>query len=1187
MRQSMRLCCGIALLLLLAAMGCLSSSGVQAQSPPAAKALLRTGDKAGYSALLARGARLIEDYGSFSLWAIEGTTEAALQSGEAIELHPEYNQLLLREVTLDTSVPSLEGQSASRSGPQLHLVQFVGPVARDWIDDLESSGAQIVAYVPHNGYLIWGDETVRAEIARRVDKGGIYQWHGPYLAEYRLARSLSAQGKAHTDVDALADVVVQVVDHAGSEATIDALLGQAESNLRAPSSLLGLTNLTLRLRAGVLQSVAAREDVVNVEPWQAPELHDERQGQIMAGHLVISGTAMIPSGTGYLTWLDGLGFTTDPAAYPIVDVIDDGFDNGSASNPGHADYRFLGSFAYPSRIAYARDVTGGGNSRGLGSHGTLNVAIVGGYNDIQGVSLYEDGDGYQYGLGISPYGRMASTKVFDDYGQWAYYGTLPDLIAGSYNRGARISNNSWGAPNDNYTADSQVFDALTRDAVPGTAGNQEMIHVFSVGNSQGTLSSPATAKNVIAVGASESYRIEGVSNCHGDGEANDIRDIAAFSSYGPAPDGRVKPELVAPGTRIQGAVSQDPAYATWPAQYLGVCDRYWPTGQTLYTWSSGTSHSAPAVAGALSLIRAYFTEGMLGSGQPAPSPAMLKAYLLNSTRYLDDLETGGNLPAQKQGWGLPDLGRAFDGVPRLLIDQSELLTGAGQEYTLSGVISDPSKPFRVTLAWTDAPGSPFAAAALVNDLDLEVTVGGQTYRGNNFSGETSTTGGGFDGANNVEGVFLPAGTTGPYSVRVIAYTVPGNGVPGNLESFDQDFALVVYNAVPEQDFSLSVSPSLGQVCDSGTLTYTVSVEAVNGYSSTIALSHNAPPPDGTVALVPDSGTPPFEATLWVTAATTTPLDRYTLTITGTGPGLLRHVATTTMDVDGLAPVGSVSLINPSAGITGVPLLPLYSWSPVSDVLIYRLQVAGNEAFSSYVLDTPVDGTAYAAEDPLFKNSTYHWRVVAGNSCGSITSTARVFTTVNPLNVFYDPVESGVGSWSSQVVSGTAQWAITERDYHSPTHAWFVASVPIISDARLTSAPVTLREGGKLYFWHWYDLESDGFTAFDGGVLEVSVAGGPWQDLGGKILRGEYDHVVPLPYENPLGGREAWSGESDGWREVEVDLSDYDGSSIQIRFRYGGDWSVAADGWYVDDVRFTEDWPPFEHKSHLPLIFRDH
>ena len=70
---------------------------------------------------------------------------------------------------------------------------------------------------------------------------------------------------------------------------------------------------------------------------------------------------------------------------------------------------------------------------------------------------------------------------------------------------------------------------------------------------------------------------------------------------------------------------------------------------------------------------------------------------------------------------------------------------------------------RVTLVWSDAPGPTTGGVALVNDLDLEVTVNGVVYKGNVFSGRNSVTGGSFDRRNTVENVFLPAGTERPGS----------------------------------------------------------------------------------------------------------------------------------------------------------------------------------------------------------------------------------------------------------------------------------------------------------------------------------------------------------------------------------------------------------------------------------------
>ncbi|MFH4325347.1 hypothetical protein WAJ71_22645, partial [Acinetobacter baumannii] len=74
---------------------------------------------------------------------------------------------------------------------------------------------------------------------------------------------------------------------------------------------------------------------------------------------------------------------------------------------------------------------------------------------------------------------------------------------------------------------------------------------------------------------------------------------------------------------------------------------------------------------------------------------------------------------------------------------ADKFTSGGQQRIITGRVADSTKPFRVTLAWTDAPGST-TGAAYRNNLDLIVTIGGQTYRGNVFSGANSTPGGAAD-----------------------------------------------------------------------------------------------------------------------------------------------------------------------------------------------------------------------------------------------------------------------------------------------------------------------------------------------------------------------------------------------------------------------------------------------------------
>src|SRR4030095_5189554 len=168
----------------------------------------------------------------------------------------------------------------------------------------------------------------------------------------------------------------------------------------------------------------------------------------------------------------------------------------------------------------------------------------------------------------------------------------------AYGQGSRISSNSWGFTSlFRYDTNAQAFDRTVRDAQSGVTGLQQLIVVFAAGNDgsgANTVSSPATAKNVISVGASENLRQTG-SDGRGIREqgADSANDIISFSSRGPVNsaggDGRVKPDIAAPGTHIEAGIPQ--------SNYDGssVCNQFFPAGQTLYGWSSGTSHSCPAV----------------------------------------------------------------------------------------------------------------------------------------------------------------------------------------------------------------------------------------------------------------------------------------------------------------------------------------------------------------------------------------------------------------------------------------------------------------------------------------------------------------------------------------------------------------------------------------------------------------
>jgi hypothetical protein len=205
--------------------------------------------------------------------------------------------------------------------------------------------------------------------------------------------------------------------------------------------------------------------------------------------------------------------------------------------------------------------------------------------------------------------------------------------------------------------------------------------------------------------------------------------------------------------------------------------------------------ACPAVAGAAALLRQWFLNHYLR----VPSPAMTKAALVATADCLTGVNASGTL-LNGQGFGRLDLQKPFDDVPRAFVDQNTVLTYSGQEwwagYGVVGgyLVADTTKPVRVALVWTDAIGS-CTGAPYVNDLDLEVVVGGVTYKGNVFNGPNSQSGGAADTRNNTECVFLPAGASGGITMRVRASNICGDGVPGNTDTTDQDFALYMYNVI--------------------------------------------------------------------------------------------------------------------------------------------------------------------------------------------------------------------------------------------------------------------------------------------------------------------------------------------------------------------------------------------------------
>ncbi|KXZ46203.1 hypothetical protein GPECTOR_46g272 [Gonium pectorale] len=246
-----------------------------------------------------------------------------------------------------------------------------------------------------------------------------------------------------------------------------------------------------------------------------------------------------------------------------------------------------------------------------------------------------------------------------------------------------------------------------------------------------------------------------------------VGSVHPSSSYGPMADGRIKPDIVAPGTDVVSAGANGAITAN--------------TCVSRQATLTGTSMATPQAAGHAALIRQYLRTGYYPTGSRdspdsapfAPSGMLIKALIIAGAQAMTSaLSLGvtlGRGPDGFQGWGrlslsgaLPLPGWTDPRVSLQLADRGELAE-TGQEVSMTGISATGTGPVKVVLTWYDYPADVNAATQLVNDLDLTVTVapqgGGLPYMllGNNAEGAAFP---GPDRTNVVERVVLSAPPAG-------------------------------------------------------------------------------------------------------------------------------------------------------------------------------------------------------------------------------------------------------------------------------------------------------------------------------------------------------------------------------------------------------------------------------------------
>jgi hypothetical protein len=164
------------------------------------------------------------------------------------------------------------------------------------------------------------------------------------------------------------------------------------------------------------------------------------------------------------------------------------------------------------------------------------------------------------------------------------------------------------------------------------------------------------------------------------------------------------------------------------------------------------------------------------------------------------------------------------------------------------------------------------------------------------------------------------------------------------------------------------------------------------------------------------------------------------------------------------------------------------------------------------------------------------------------------------------------------------WATSDSGVPSPRadsspNSAFVDDPDVISDKRLDSPNLLPPEPGlqwrRLTFRHNFNFDASNgepTVGFDGGVLEISFDGGnTFQDIlaaGGTFVQGGYNRTIAADRGSPIAGRQAWSGSSDGFVTVTVELPEMF-LFQNLRWRMASDTTSSKEGWRVDNVVVTE------------------
>ena len=542
------------------------------------------------------------------------------------ELTPSANAILLENALIDTSLKldlNIPAHLRAKGDPGAYIVQARGLITPAFRAELISVGGQIVSYIPNNAYLV----RLTAASATTLVRRGLPLAVLPYHPQYKIQSSL------------LGLAVDQKPLPPGTYLTLG-LFAQDAAATEAQIRQAGAVPVGPRESSpfGPILRVQPPENWVALAQLPGVQIVEPVYQRISANDLSRPTVGVSPTSVS-APGLDYLSSMTLNGANVLVQVNDTGIDSTHPDLLGRIFVDPLGS---------------GVDTEGHGTH--VAGIIAGDGTESKTVTFAEGSLNPNSPVDFQFRGMATGAKLYS-VGLGASDKYLQESAALT---NCPISNNSWNYGDNHYNLAAASYDAAVRDSLSGVTGPQPVLFVFSAGNNAylngdpqnynaggagwaaDRILSPATAKNVLTVGALEQARFMtntyvpfGATNYVAQPwyyETDSSSQVASYSACGnvgfgiEGAYGRFKPDVVAPGSFVISTRSQE-----WDTNtYYNVTNAHTKTlTGRIVTTNFWQTYQMAIATNTIGIRVSVSSDGALS---PTPLPSMIIA--VSATNYL-------------------------------------------------------------------------------------------------------------------------------------------------------------------------------------------------------------------------------------------------------------------------------------------------------------------------------------------------------------------------------------------------------------------------------------------------------------------------------------------------------------------------------------------------------------------------